>query len=278
MIRDLKTHITVELFKSLRARLGRIALFSAFIGGTVPIILIGIVGNREASTFPSVVPQILLPSLTVLTGLISMLLSLSSWGDEYEHGTVRTLLSRSPERWRSLLGKTAANAIVLLAIILVALTGELLIAILSHLIQADAADLPEHLQSLIRVLPPIIGVWWLAGMVYSAVVTLVVTGGQSSTLGMIGGLGLFLGDLLLSNLGSGNSSGWAGEYSIINNCYRLISSILGDLYGHSEGGSFPGMVETAPADPGQALGRLALYAAGTLVLAYLLFQRRDLHT
>ena len=178
MIHDLKTLVTVELFKSLRARLGRIALFSAFIGGALPIILIGIIGHREASTFPGVVPQVLLPSLTVLTGLISVLLSLSSWGDEYEYGTLRLLLSRSPKRWHFLLAKTAAQALVLLAIIVIALAAELLVGVLSHLIQADPGKLGEQLQSLAQVLPPIIGVWWLAGMVYSGAVTLAITGGN----------------------------------------------------------------------------------------------------
>ena len=276
MIHDLKTLVTVELFKSLRARLGRIALFSAFIGGALPIILIGIIGNREASTFPGVVPQVLLPSLTVLTGLISVLLSLSSWGDEYEYGTLRLLLSRSPKRWHFLLAKTAAQALVLLAIIVIALSAELLVGVLSHLIQADPGKLGEQLQSLAQVLPPIIGVWWLAGMVYSGAVTLAITGGQSPTLGMIGGLGFYLGDLLLSNLGLG-FSGWIGKVSIINSAFSLIASVLGGLYRQSGGALFSGMSEMAPAGPGQVLSRLILYSAGALLLAILIFRQRDIH-
>lgn len=276
MMSELCRQIGVELFKIVRARLGRIALFSAFVGGAAPIILIGIIGNREASTFPGVIPQVLLPSLTVLTGLISTLLSLSSWGDEYEHGTLRLMLSCSPERWRSLLAKTVANALALLVIIVVALAAELLVGILSHLIQNDAGKLTKELGSLARVLAPIIGVWWLAGMVYSGVVTLVIIGTQSPTLGMIGGLGLYLGDLLLSNLGL-SSGGWMGEYSIINSSFSLIAAILGDLYRHCEGALFSGMAEMATDDPGQVASKLVLYSVGALLLSYLFFRQRDIH-
>jgi ABC-type transport system involved in multi-copper enzyme maturation permease subunit len=276
MIKDLTRQISIELFKTRRARLGRIALFSAFIGGALPIILIGIIGDRGASTFPGVVPQVLLPSLTVLTGLVSMLLSLSSWGDEYEHGTLRLMLSRSPERWRALLAKTAASALALLAIIVVALAAELLVGVLSHVIQSDVTSLLEQLLSLAPLLPPIVGVWWLAGMVYSSAVTLVITGGRSPTLGMIGGLGLYLGDLLVSNLGL-NSAGWIGDYSIINNAFGLIASHLGDLYRQSGGALFSGIAGMAPVDPGQIVGRLLLYSAGTLFLAYLVFRQQDIH-
>ena len=94
MINALKSHIVVELFKIARSRLGRIALFTTFIGVALPIILIGILGEKNMSTFPGVVPQLLLPSLTILIGIISLLLALSSWGDEYEYGTARVVLSR----------------------------------------------------------------------------------------------------------------------------------------------------------------------------------------
>jgi ABC-type transport system involved in multi-copper enzyme maturation permease subunit len=120
------------------------------------------------------------------------------------------------------------------------------------------------------------GVWWLAGMVHTGVVTLAVVSGQSPALGMTAGLGLFLGDLLLSGLGLPGSGGYE-NYTIVNNSYGLINSVLGDLFKPGSNTIVSGMVAATLPEPGQALGRLALYAAGTLILAYLLFQRRDLH-
>jgi ABC-type transport system involved in multi-copper enzyme maturation permease subunit len=267
MIEDLKRQIVVELFKILRARLGRIALFTAFIGVAAPIILIGILGDRRISTFPGVVPDLLLPSLTLLIGIISVLLALSSWGDEYEHGTVRAVLSRCPERWQFLLGKTAALAIALAAIIVLAVAAEVAVAAASHLI--------GHLKDLMGILLPVMGAWWLAGMVYTAAVTLVVIGSQSPALGMAAGLALFLGDFLLSALGPGGSGAQFGSYSVVNNSYGLIASALGEVY--TSGASvFPLVEALALPEPAEALGRLALYAAATLGVAYLLFRQRDL--
>jgi ABC-type transport system involved in multi-copper enzyme maturation permease subunit len=275
MIEDLKRQIVVELFKILRARLGRIALFTAFIGVAAPIILIGILGDRRISTFPGVVPDLLLPSLTLLIGIISVLLALSSWGDEYEHGTVRAVLSRCPERWQFLLGKTAALAIALAAIIVLAVAAEVAVAAASHLIQIGAAGLTGHLNDLMGILLPVMGAWWLAGMVYTAAVTLVVIGSQSPALGMAAGLALFLGDFLLSALGPGGSGAQFGSYSVVNNSYGLIASALGEVY--TSGASvFPLVEALALPEPAEALGRLALYAAATLGVAYVLFRQRDL--
>jgi len=275
MINELWSHVVVELFKTVRARLGRIALFTTFIGVALPIILIGILGERNTSTFPGVVPQLLLPSLTLLIGIISVLLSLSSWGDEYEYGTVRVVLSRCPARWQFLIGKTAALALALAVIIVLALAAEVAVAAGSHLVQIGRAGLAGHLSDLMGVILPIMGAWWLAGMVYTGVVALVVVGAQSPALGMAAGLALFLGDLMLSVLGPGGSNAQFGSYTVINNSYGLIASALGEVY--SSGASvFVTLEALALPEPAEALGRLVLYAAATLGLAYFLFRQRDL--
>jgi ABC-2 type transport system permease protein len=276
MINELWSHVVVELFKTARARLGRIALFTTFIGVALPIILIGILGEKNISTFPGVVPQLLLPSLTLLIGITSVLLSLSSWGDEYEYGTVRVVLSRCPARWQFLLGKTVALAIALAAIIVLALAAEVAVAAGSHLVQIGRAGLAGHLSDLMGVILPIMGAWWLAGMVYTGVVALVVVGTQSPALGMAAGLGYFLGDLLLSGLGLPGSGGGYDNYTLVNNSYGLINSALGDLFRSGSNTIVSGMVTGTLPAPGEALGRLLLYAAATLGLAYFLFRQRDL--
>ncbi len=276
MINELWSHVAVELFKTVRARLGRIALFTTFIGVALPIILIGILGERNISTFPGVVPQLLLPSLTLLIGITSVLLSLSSWGDEYEYGTVRVVLSRCPARWQFLIGKTAALAIALAAIIVLAVAAEVAVAAGSHLVQIGRAGLAGHLSDLIGVILPIMGAWWLAGMIYTGVVALVVVGTQSPALGMAAGLGFFLGDLLLSGLGLPGFGAGYDHYTLVNNSYGLIDSALGDLFSPGSNTIVSGMVTATLPAPGEALGRLVLYAAATLGLAYFLFQQRDL--
>jgi hypothetical protein len=242
-----------------------------------PIILIGVLGERGISTFPGVVPQLLIPSLTLLIGIISVLLALSSWGDEYEYGTVRAVLSRCPARWQFLLGKTAALAIAMMVIIVLAVAAETVVATLSHLIQIGETGLGEHLTSLARVILPLMGVWWLGGMVYAGVVSLAVVGGGSPALGMAAGLGYFVGDLLLSGLGLPGAGAEYGDYTLVNNSYGLINSVLGDLFNPGSNSIVSGMVAGALPDPGEALGRLILYAAGTLTVAYFVFRGRDLH-
>jgi ABC-type transport system involved in multi-copper enzyme maturation permease subunit len=276
MTRGLGLHIAVELLKILRARLGRIAIATAAMGVALPIVLIGALGDENVSTFPGVIAQLLLPSLTILIGIISMLLAVSSWGDEYEYGTVRTVLSRCPTRWQFVLGKTAALALATAAIVLVALAAEVLVAAVSHLVQVGWESIPEHLTALGRIVLPLAAVWWLAGMVYTGVVALTTVAARSPALGMAAGLGLFLGDFLLSCLGPAGPHVQLGPYSIINNSYGLFSSIMGDRFDVTGGMLFP-MAETMTLpDPGRALGTLLLYAAGTLGLAYLLFREQDI--
>ena len=276
MIQDLSLHIKVELFKILRSRLGRIALITTFAGMAVPTILIAALGDQRVSTFPTVVVQLLLPSLSILLGIISVIMALSSWGDEFEHGTIRTVLSRCPARWQFVLGKTVALAITLLAIIALAIAVEVLVATSSHFLQLGSMGLADNLNRLFRVIAPLAAVWWLGGMVYCGVVSLVTVGGQNSALSMIMGLGLFLADLLLGGFGLTGAGSQYRPYSIIHNSLGVMYPLLDHHFNPSSGVLFSEMTSMSLPEPGQALFRLLLYAAGTSLLTLLIFNHRDI--
>ncbi len=163
-VRDLKLIVGVELLKIRRTRLTRIALFTAALGAGLPLVVVGLLWDKNMSTFPGVVAQLLLPSLTLLTGIVSMLLAVASWGDEFEFGTVRTVLSRFPDRWQVVLGKMVALAIATAALILLAVAAELLLAVLFPFVQSGGQDIWRHLGSLAQVFLPLGAVWWLAGL------------------------------------------------------------------------------------------------------------------
>lgn len=274
--RELWPIILAELFKVWRARLGRVAILTAIIGTALPVALIALLGDERVTTFPSVVAQLFIPSLTLLTGISSILLAISSWGEEFEYGTARTVLSRRPARWQFALGKTTALAVAVVTVILAAVGTEALVATVSHLIQVGGEGTGPHLRSLARVMPRLVAVWWLMGMVYVGLVSLATVGGRSSAVGMAAGLGLFIGDFLLSGLGSAGSVEEYGTYSIINNAFGLITSVLGDSFESGSGAPFPEMAALALPEPTRALGVLILYTAATLLMAYLLLQHRDL--
>ncbi|MBN1314501.1 MAG: hypothetical protein JXA42_03500 [Anaerolineales bacterium] len=275
-MKAIKLHIVVELYKTFRARLGRIALFTTLIGVSMPIILIGVVGDRRASTFPGIVGQLLIPSLTVLIGILSVLIAVSSWGDEYIYGTVRTVMSRCPARWQFMAGKTVAMGLALLAIITAAAITEMLVATGSHLVQSGVRDLGINLLSLFRILAPGIGIWWLGGMIYTGVVAAVTIGSRSPALGMAAGLGIFMADLIVGFLGLGSSGTTVSAYSISHNSLGLMTTFI-DRW------SVPGTKITLPAmevatlpDPNIAMVRLVVFTVATLFLAFILFKKQDL--
>jgi hypothetical protein len=271
-----KKHIVVELYKTFRARLGRIAFFTTIIGVSMPIILFGVVGDKRASTFPGIIGQLLIPSLTVLIGMLSVLLALSTWGDEYTDKTVRTAMCRCPSRLQFVVGKTVALGLTLLGIILAAVIVEVLVATLSHRIQAGAGDLTSHIFSLFQVLAPGIGVWWLGGMVYTGVVAAATIVSRSPALGMVAGLGIYLADLVLGFLGLGGSGINVSAYSVSHNSFGLMMAFI-DRWSVPEARlSLPAMEVASLPDPNVAMFRLVVFAIATLVLAYMFLEKQDL--
>lgn len=274
--KQLKLQIGAELVKLWRARFGRIAFLAIFLSVTFPVILIGLLGDRNVTTFPGIVNQLLLPSLTLLIGIVSVLLALSSWGDEYEHKTLRTVLGRSPDRRQFVLGKIIALGIALLLIIVLALLVESLVAGLSHIVQVGGDDLGMHLSRLLRVALPMTAVWWLGGMVYIGLAVLATVAGRSPALGMAAALGFFLADFLLSNLGPSGSSADFAQYFVTHNSYGLFAAILRDRFAGASGGMFADLASLGLPDWDTALTYLLVLAAGCLAATFVFFREQDL--
>lgn len=264
-----------ELLKLARARFGRILLVTSLVSVTLPVTLIGVLGDRNMTTFPGVVIHLLLPTLTLLAGLASLLLAVSIWGQEYTDGTLRIALIRCPSRGRLLAGKMAALAVGLAAVILAALAVEVLVAGLSHGLQLGGRGLAGHLWTLARISVPLAAIWWLCGLVYAGLIILVTVASRSAALGMAAGLALFLADFTLSSLGPSGPDSWIMRYLVTNNGYALITPLVAGRYDVTAGGMFAGLAaQSLPAAPDALLTLLGM-AGGSLLLAYALLARRD---
>ena len=264
-----------ELLKIWHARFGRIVVVTCVVSVVLPITLIAVLGDQNATTFPGVVTNLFLPTLTLLTGIVSLLLAVSTWGGEYSDRTLGTALIRCPSRWGLLLGKMTALVAGMAVIIVLAVTVETVVASFSHWLQLGGRDLGGHLLALARIGLPLVAIWWLSGLVYAGLVILITVGLRSPALGMAAGLGLFMFDFILGSLGPSGPDAWYVRYLVTNNSYGLIAPLMAGRFDVTAGGMFAQLASLNLPTAPDALATLLCLVGGTLALAYLFLAYRD---
>ena len=265
----LRSFLAAELFKLRHSRIVKAILATTCI---TPLIAIGILRGLKADTsaFPGVL-QLTGGLLWVLTGVTIPLLTADWIGNEFEQGTARMVLGRGTPRWMFVVGK----GIALLGVaVMNALTGWLIggiAAIISHSTLIGAAGLGEGIGALMTAGLAAVGVVILEAAAYIGIGLFIGILTRSPAFTMLGGLGLFMGDLFLEGFTLvPGGKGRLGVFSILGNALSLLDWLPVTMA--------PTSVASGQADtqPGTATFVLVCYAIVGIVLACSLFQRRDL--
>lgn len=229
-------------------------------------------GNDSAGTDPETLFQSILPEnvlaavLTTFSGIsaaVTVVFGALVTGSEYSWGTLKLMLSQRPGRFNLLFGKLLAIA-VLLAILSVII---ILLGVLCSAIVASLQDQPSEWPSLWQMAKGL-GTGWLILAVYASLGVFlgVLFRGAALAIGVGLVYALVIEGLVLGLPFQGDTFTTIQKAFLVKNATDLASA-----FGQLQQGSSPG--ETV--DPAQAVFVLLAYAVAFLLVAALLFRRRD---
>lgn len=246
--------LAAESAKLRRLAVLRAVALSLLLGPGVMIAVLHLVTVDIRDIVASPV-EIVLGSVVLLAAFGGVVLSAAMLGREFDLGTARVMLLRGVPRAGFLLAKIAAAILTVTILSLLAALlgiGETMLAGWEPIATQAAGVVARAL--------------WLVPLVSFAYVGFTVLGailGRSVAAGMLAGLALFLGDFLLTTLGTRIP---LGEWLPVANLFAL----LGETFG---------LVLPAGVAPsaGVAAARLAGFGAATIIAGLLLFEMRDIH-
>ncbi|MGI8687562.1 MAG: ABC transporter permease subunit [Thermomicrobiales bacterium] len=220
-------------------------------------------------TLPGVIPN-MLEGLSIFAAMMAAILAASSIGSEYSWGTLRPMLATGMPRTRFLIAKFLAFSFVAVAFIVVPLLLSALIAVPVALVHhlpvmtgtVDAAWVGALAAMLARTLLTIIvpmTIAFLLGLV-----------GRSQAVGVGAALGWMVGEQLISLLLTTVGQSWARTLDT-----QLPGNLGRALLRYNTFGAVAW--QAGMMSEGRAALSLLIYGAVGLVVALVVFRRRDIH-
>ncbi len=246
--------LAAEFAKLRRLTVLRAVALSLLLGPGVIVAVLDLVATDIRNIVASPM-EIISGSIVLLAAFGGVVLSAAMIGREFDLGTARATVLRGVPRSGFLLAKIAAA--------LLAATAFSLLAALLGIGETMLAGWEPTVGQAAEVLVRVSGLVPLVSLAYVGFTMLGAILGRSVAAGMLAGLALFLGDFLLTTLGTRIP---LGEWLPVANLFAL----LGDTFGLV----LPAGV--APS-PGVAVGRLASFGAATVLAGVLLFEKGDVH-
>jgi ABC-type transport system involved in multi-copper enzyme maturation permease subunit len=227
--------------------------------------------DAESAVFPKVTTLMFIGEVLLLFTLSTVVVAVLALGNDYELGTVRALLSRGVPRHQFLLAKIAATVIAALANGLAYMTSGVLAASLAHLAYSDMPLAEAAGANLVWRALGVVMVLGLTGFVAAGVVMLALVLGRSAWIGMLAGLGGFLGDFFVGGLRLVQTTAYRYTMS-----YHALSLL--ERYFPSDPTLRMSVTGSASdwTSPGRAIAILLLYGCALTLAAILLFRRQDL--
>ena len=265
----------VEMLKFWRKPAARLVLVLMFLGPVVGEILLVLVDPEETAVFPKVTTLLFASEILLFVSLATVVVAVMALGNDYELGTVRAILTRGVDRYQFVLSKIIATVGAALANGFTYVTGGLLATTIAHsaissvpLLEASGHDLLWRAAGVVLVIG-------LTGFVSAGVVMLALVLGRSSWVGMLAGLGSFLGDFYVGGWGLGMGDTEAYRYTVTYHARSLLErSFASDSAMRlSTAGWLSG---DGLAEPGQAVAVLFFYGCVFTTMAIFLFRRQDL--
>ena len=230
-----------------------------------------LLADKESAMFPKVTTLMFIGEVLVLSTLTTIVVAVLALGNDYELGTVRVLLSRGIPRHQFLLAKIAATVVAALANGLAYMASGVLAASLAHLAYSDAPLAEAAGANLVWRALGVVLVLGLTGFVAAGVVMLALVLGRSSWIGMLAGLGAFLGDFFVGGLRFVQTEAY--RYTVSHHALSLLERCFpSDLRLRMS----TAWSTSDLASPGRAIATLLLYGFALTLVAILLFRRQDL--
>ncbi len=230
-----------------------------------------LLADKNSAVFPKVTTLMFIGEVLLLFTLTTVVVAVLALGNDYELGTVRVLLSRGVPRHQFLLAKIVATVAAALANGLAYMTSGVLAASLAHLAYSDVPLAEAAGANLVwRALGAVV-VLGLTGFVAAGVVMLTLVLGRSAWIGMLAGLGAFLGDFFVGGLRLVQTTAcrYTVSYhalSLLERCFPSDLSLrMSNAWSASD-----------LASPARAIATLLLYGCALTLAAILLFRRQDL--
>ncbi|MFQ6101498.1 MAG: ABC transporter permease [Anaerolineae bacterium] len=265
----------VEMLKFWRKPAARLVLGLMLLGPAAGEGLLALVDREDAAVFPQVTTLLFAGETLLFISLMMVVVAVLALGNDYELGTVRSILTRGVDRYQFVLSKVIATVVTTLVNGFAYMTSGLLATCLAHvtfssvpLVEAAGHDL------LWRALGAVLVVG-LTGFVSAGVVMLALVLGRSSWIGILAGLGSFLGDFCVGALGLTMGDTDAYRYTVTYHALSLLERCFASdphLRMSSADWLSPGRLP----DPGRAVAVLLFYACAFTSAAILLFRRQDL--
>jgi ABC-type transport system involved in multi-copper enzyme maturation permease subunit len=227
--------------------------------------------SQEAAVFPGVARLLFAGTVLLLVALTTTVVSVMALGDDYDLGTVRVFLSQGVERYQFVLSKVLATVVIAFANGVAYISGALLAAIVAHVAVTDVPLTEAAGAHLAWRALGAVGVIALVGFVSIGVVMLALVVGRNAWVGMLVGLGAFLGDFALGgfNIVRADVYRYTVTYHVLSLAERLFEAHTGlDM---SDAAAAHSLVE-----PGKALAVLLFYGCAFTLAAILIFRRQDL--
>lgn len=230
-----------------------------------------LLADRDSAVFPKVTTLMFIGEVLLLFTLTTVVVAVLALGNDYELGTVRALLSRGVPRHQFLLAKVAATVVAALANGLAYMTSGVLAASLAHLAYSDVPLAEAAGANLVWRALGVVLVLGLTGFIAAGVVMLALVLGRSSWIGMLAGLGGFLGDFVVGGLRVVQSAAY--RYTVSYHALSLLERCFPtDPRLRMSGAWTP----VEPASPARAIAVLLLYGCAITLAAIFLFRRQDL--
>lgn len=265
----IRAFIEAEIFKLRRSRMEKISMLFMIL---MPIIWVGSVWWLEPdfTQYPGVLK--LMGGSLMMLGIISLLLTAPSIGDEYEGGTVRIIVGRGVPRWLFVAGKGAALVTISFLNLLAFWLSILIVASLSHLGHAGSGvSLQLGIAAMFMSGLDTVAIATLTAAAYIGLGLTIGILTRSSSFAMLAGMGLVAADIYLSAFQETRTV--FSNLSIMGNTGVLLNQLYFQMGGSDSYDTGAIVLETEPIT---AVFILLAYAIGGTLLAIFIFQRQEL--
>jgi ABC-type transport system involved in multi-copper enzyme maturation permease subunit len=260
----------IEVFKLRRERLTRLAL-TMLVVTPIGVELLLSKAYPSDAVLPRSAHVLLSGGVLLPIALIPTVVSVIALGRDYQLGVARALLSRGVKRHQFVLSKVLVTTAVCVVGGLAHASAALLATCVGHAVLSDVPLAQVAGADLLRRALAAALVSGLAGLALAGVVNMALVAGRNSWVGVLAGIGCFLGDSMM--YGSANPAGRIYQYSLTYHAGSLLEHLAGCPSG--EAPSQP-LATYGLAEPGQSLAWLLLLGCGFTLAAILLFRRQDL--